>query len=53
MSWNPVDLVTQRIVQMDKYIMAHRVLNDLKAQGLVKGESDPKSMIDTRFLPVR
>lgn len=45
-SWNPVDLVTQRVVQMDKYIMAHRVFNDLKGQGLLKyvqaGERPPE-----------
>lgn len=28
-------------------------VNWFKAQGLVKGDSDPKSMIDTRFLPTR
>ena len=28
-------------------------VNWFKGQGLVKGESDPKSMIDTRFLPTR
>ena len=28
-------------------------VNWFKAQGLVKGDTDPKSMIDTRFLPTR
>ena len=28
-------------------------VNWFKGQGLVKGDSDPKSMIDTRFLPTR
>jgi hypothetical protein len=31
-----VDMVMQRLVLMDKYITAHRVLNELKEQGLVK-----------------
>ena len=33
---NPMDLVLLKLREMDKYIMAHRVLNDLKAQGLSK-----------------
>jgi hypothetical protein len=36
LSWNPVDLVSQRLVLMDKYIMAHRVRQELQADGLVK-----------------
>ena len=36
LSWNPVDMVSQRLVQMDKFIMAQRVLGELKDAGIVK-----------------
>jgi hypothetical protein len=57
-SWNPVDLVTQRVVQMDKYVMAHRVFNDLDEAGLLKyvplGEKAPDgyAQIDDRIATV-
>lgn len=35
-SFNPVDLTLLKLREMDKYIMAHKTLNELKAQGLVK-----------------
>jgi hypothetical protein len=35
-SYNPVDLTLLKIREMDKYIMAHKTLNELKGQGLVK-----------------
>lgn len=35
-STNPVDLVLAKVREMDKYIMAHRVLNDLKDRKLLQ-----------------
>lgn len=35
-SWNPVDLTMIKLREMDKYIMAHKTLNALKGQGLMK-----------------
>jgi broad specificity phosphatase PhoE len=57
-SWNPVDLVTQRVIQMDKYVMAHRVFNDMDEAGLLKyvpvGEKAPEgyAQIDDRIATV-
>src|SRR6185369_14114448 len=33
---NPVDQVLLKVREMQKYVMAHRVLNDLKEQGIVQ-----------------
>lgn len=45
-SYNPVDLALTKIREMDKYLMAHRTLNALKEEGLVKivphGERPPE-----------
>lgn len=35
-SYNPVDLSIIKMREMDKYIMAHKTLNELKDKGLVK-----------------
>lgn len=35
-SYNPVDLVLMKVREVDKYVMAQRVLKELKSQGLVK-----------------
>lgn len=35
-SWNPVELVLLKIREMDRYILAHRFLNEMKALGLAK-----------------
>jgi N12 class adenine-specific DNA methylase/broad specificity phosphatase PhoE len=34
-SQNPVDMVVLKLAEMNRYVMAHRVLNDLKDQGVV------------------
>jgi len=35
-SENPVDLVLLKVYEMDRYIMAQRIIQDLKARGLIK-----------------
>jgi hypothetical protein len=35
-SYNPVDMVLLKAREMDRYIMAHRTINELKDQGLVE-----------------
>ncbi|GAH05929.1 unnamed protein product, partial [marine sediment metagenome] len=35
-SENPVDLVLLKIFEMDRYLMAHHVIQDLKARNLIK-----------------
>lgn len=35
-SWNPIDLVLLKVREMDRYLMAHRTLEDWKASGLAK-----------------
>jgi hypothetical protein len=35
-STNPVDLLLAKVREMDKYIFAHRALNDLKEMGVIK-----------------
>jgi hypothetical protein len=35
-SWNPIDLVLLKIREMDRYLMAHRVLDDWKSGGLTR-----------------
>lgn len=35
-SYNPVDLTLLKMREMDKYIMAHRTINEYKANGLAK-----------------
>ena len=35
-SWNPLELVLRKAEEMDKYMMAHRVLADAKAGGFAK-----------------
>ncbi len=41
-SWNPVDLAMIKLREMDRYIMAHKTLNALKEQGIVKLTRGPK-----------
>ncbi|MDR3560468.1 MAG: hypothetical protein P4N59_03355 [Negativicutes bacterium] len=35
-SFNPIDLTMLKLREMDKYIMAHKTLNELKGEGLAK-----------------
>ncbi len=35
-SWNPVVLVLTKIREMERYVMAHRTINELKAEGYIK-----------------
>ena len=35
-SWNPVDLTLLKIREMDKYLCAHKTVNELKDEGIVK-----------------
>lgn len=57
-SYNPVDLALLKIREMDKYLMAHRTLNEYKQNGLAKyvkvGEDAPEGWmkIDDRVSTV-
>ena len=48
-SYNPIDLVRTKIREMDRYLMAHRTINELKDNGLVKfvkvGDKAPDGFI--------
>lgn len=35
-SYNPVDIVLLKLHEIDRFLMAHRIIGDLKAQGLIK-----------------
>jgi hypothetical protein len=35
-TWNPVELAMLKVHEMDRYIMAHRILNEMKERGLAK-----------------
>lgn len=35
-TWNPVDWALMRHLETQKYVMAHRTINELKAEGIVK-----------------
>jgi hypothetical protein len=55
---NPVDLALLKVREMQKYLMAHRTLNEMKTEGLVKyvpaGEQAPENYarIDDRIATV-
>lgn len=58
-SYNPIDSVMLKVREMDRYLMAHRSINALKEQGLIKfvrdGEQAPEGFvkIDDRFAEVK
>jgi len=35
-SWNPIDQVLYKVHEMDRFIMAHNLVQDLKGRGLIK-----------------
>lgn len=45
-STNPVDLILAKVREMDKYIFAHRALDDLKHQGVLKFNRAMEKMPD-------
>ena len=57
-SYNPVDSAMLRVREMERYIMAHRTIQALKEQGIVKfvgtGKEIPEDFvkIDDRFADV-
>lgn len=58
-SYNPIDSVMLKVREMDRYLMAHRSIEALKGQGLIKfvrdGEQAPEGFvkIDDRFSDVK
>ena len=46
LTWNPVEMALLKADEMDRYIMAHRVLDDLRKQGLAVAGSPTRQRLD-------